>query len=223
MAVLATVLLIAAAADLAPLERDLAQAYEKKTGFRVRFTFGSSGMLARQIENGAPYDVYLSANSSYVKDLAESGHLDSKSVRVYAFGRLGLFGVKELRELASPKIRQVSIPNPKHAPYGVAAEEALRRAGLLTEVQPKIVYGENVRQTYEYARTGNADAAITAWTLVKDAGGVLLPETTHEPIAQSGGVVKSSRQAAAARAFLDFLVSAEGRAILTRYGLTPPR
>ena len=93
MAVLATVLLIAAAADLAPLERDLAQAYEKKTGFRVRFTFGSSGMLARQIENGAPYDVYLSANSSYVKDLAESGHLDSKSVRVYAFGRLGLFGV----------------------------------------------------------------------------------------------------------------------------------
>lgn len=223
MAVLATVLLIAAAADLAPLERDLAQAFERKTGFQLRFTFGSSGMLARQIENGAPYDVYMSANALYVKELAESGHLDGGSARVYAFGRLGLFGVKELRELADPKIRQVAIPNPKHAPYGVAAEEALRRAGLLTKVQPKIVYGENVRQTFEYARTGNADAAITAWTLVKDTGGVLLPETTHEPIAQSGGVVKSSRQGAAARAFLDFLVSAEGRAILTRYGLTAPR
>jgi molybdate transport system substrate-binding protein len=220
---LAIVLLIAAAADLVPLEHDLAQAFEKKTGFRVRFTFGSSGMLARQIENGAPYDVYLSANASYVNELSESGHLARGTTRTYAFGRLGLFGVKELRDLAGPKVRKVAIPNPKHAPYGVAAVETLRQAGLLAEVEPKIVYGENVRQTYEYARTGNTDAAITAWTLVKDAGGVLLPDSNHAPIEQRGGVVRSSGQAAAARAFLEFLGSVEGRAILTRYGLTPPR
>ena len=223
MVLLAASLLIAAAADLAPLERELTQAFEKKTGIHATFTLGSSGLLARQIENGAPFDVYLSANESYVKLLADSGALDAATIRTYALGRLGLWGVKDLKALADPGLRHVAIPNPKHAPYGVAAEEALRRTGLLDAVRAKIVYGENVRQTYQYARSGNAEAAITSWTLVQSEGGILLPETLHDPIRQSGGVVKSSRNAAGARAFLDFLASDDGRAILRRYGLSDPR
>jgi molybdate transport system substrate-binding protein len=223
MPALATVLLIAAAADLVPLERDLSQAFEKKTGYQVRFTFGSSGMLARQIENGAPFDAFLSANEIYIKELADSGHLDASTVRLYAFGLLGLFGVKDLQDLTRPDIRHVAIPNPKHAPYGVAAEEVLRRAGILEAVRPKIVYGENVRQTFEYARSGNAEAALTSWTLVKDHGGMLLPDSMHAPIRQSLGLIKASRQPAAAKAFLDFVTSQEGVAILTRYGLSAPR
>jgi len=223
MALLTVTLLIAAAADLAPLEQELSQAFEKKTGIHLRFTLGSSGLLAQQIENGAPFDVYLSANEAFVKKLTETGILDGASVRTYALGRLGLWGVKDLQALASPSLRHVAIPNPKHAPYGVAAEEALRRLGLLEGLRSKIVYGENVRQTYQYARSGNAEAAITSWTLVLNEGGVLLPDTLHDPIRQSGAVVKSSRNAAEARAFLDFLASDEGRAILRRYGLSEPR
>jgi len=222
----APVLLVAAAADLAPIEQPLARAFERATGIRIRFVVGSSGMLSRQIEQGAPYDVFLSANQKYVADLAAAGRLAPDSVRSYAQGRIALWSkdgrIQRLEDLLGPRILHLAIANPVHAPYGAAAREALENQGLWKELQPRIVFGENVRQALQYAQSGNVEAVITAWSLVFRQGGVLLPENLHSPIRQTGGVVATSRQAGAARRFLDFLVGPEGRMVLQANGLFPP-
>ena len=219
-------LLIAAAADLAPLESQLIRGYTASGGGVVRFVFGSSGMLARQIENGAPYDLFLCANEQFVYDLEARKHLIPESVAAYATGRLGLWSAHgtpaSLRVLTDSKIRLIAIANPEHAPYGAAAQALLERAGLWTSLQPKIVLAENVRQAYEYARTGNADVVITSWTLLKgESGAKLLPESGHTPIRQSGGVVAGTQREVQARAFLGFLLSPAGQSILLAGGLFP--
>lgn len=184
-------------------------------------------MLARQIEHGAPYDLYLSANERFVNDLAASGRLLPDSVKVYALGRLGLWSksgkIKSLDDLKGSDVRHVAIANPVHAPYGAAAKQALESSGLWTVLQPRLVYGENVRQALEMAQSGNADAVVTAWSLVWDRAAAQLPETLHAPIRQAGGVVAASAHRAQARKFLLFLTSPEGRRILEAHGLIPPR
>lgn len=216
-------LTIAAAADLTPLEPELRKAFPMNN---IRFTFGSSGMLARQIENGAPFDLYLSANEDFVRDLARAGRLLPDTVRAYATGRLGLWSptgaVRTLEDLLKPGVRHIALANPRHAPYGLAAEQLLRERGLWPKLQPRLVLGENVRQAFEFARTGNADAVITSWTLLHDKGGVLLPDTGHAPIRQAGGVVRGAANERVARAFLEFLASPKGQQVLARYGLFPP-
>ena len=183
-------------------------------------------MLARQIENGAPYDVYLSANEVFVKQLADSGKVLRDSVTVYAYGRLGLWSrsgrIAKLTDLLDPSIRHVAIANPLHAPYGVAAREALRRQGLWDKLHGKLVYGENVQQTLQYAESGNADAAITAWSLVFDRGAVQLPAAWHDPIRQVGAAVAGRPNIASARRFLEFLTGPQGREILRKFGLQVP-
>lgn len=216
-------ILVAAAADLAPLSEELSQSFAKSTGGAARFTFAASGLLARQIAQGAPYDVYLSANEAFVKQLEESGGLLKDSVRQYARGRIALWAkrddrIRSLQDLAAAGVRHVAIANPAHAPYGAAARDALKHQGLWEKLSAKIVYGENVQQTLQYAETGNADAAITAWSLVLHRGGKLLPEEWHSPIRQVGGVVSGSRKEKAARQFMMFLTGKEGRAILRRFG-----
>jgi molybdate transport system substrate-binding protein len=215
-------LLIAAASDLAPFTA----AFEKSfTSAKIRFSIGSSGSLARQIENGAPFDVFLSASEQYVRSLAASGDLDPSTVMVYATGRLGLWSadgsVRSIEDLGKPQIKHVAIPNPEFAPYGVAGRKALETRGLWKRIEPKIVYAENVRQALQFAETRNADAVITSWTVLKDRG-ILLPAEWHDPIRQAGGVVKRSAQSAAARDFLKFLTGAEGQRILQSGGLFPP-
>jgi molybdate transport system substrate-binding protein len=218
-------LVVAAASDLAPMGSALEQGFQKAAHAPVKFSFASSGSIAQQVENGAPFDVFLSADEHYVKDLAASGRLESDTV-VYAFGRVALWSrdgsVRSFEDLKKPSVKHLSIPNPEHAPYGIAARKALQTRGLWTEIQPKIVYGENVRQSLQFAESGNADAVITSWTLLKGRG-VLLPEEWHDPIRQAGGVVKSSGQIALARQFLKFLTSDEGRKILENGGLFPPK
>ena len=160
-------------------------------------------------------------------DLAVTGEVRKDTIRVYALGRVGLWSedgrVKKLSDLAGARVKHIAIPNPKHAPYGIAAEEVLRRAGLLEQVRSKLVYGENVRQAFEFARSGNADAVLTSWTLMVDKAGILIPESLHEPVRQAGGVVASSKRAQVAGAFLEFLVSAEGQSILKKFGFARPR
>jgi len=123
-----------------------------------------------------------------VKDLAAAGHLDPDTM-VYAFGRLGLWSrdgsVRSLEDLKKPSVRHVAIANPEHAPYGIAARKALQTRGVWPEVEPKLVFGENVRQAMQFAESGNADAVITSWTLLIGRG-VLLPAEWHDPIRQSG-------------------------------------
>ena len=219
-------LLVAAAADLAPLEAELMRGYAASGGADVRFVFGSSGMLARQIENGAPYDLFLCANEQIVQDLVARKRLISGSVTAYASGRLGMWGgggtPASLPALADSKIRLIAVANPQHAPYGSAARTMLERAGLWEQLQPKILLAENVRQAYEYAHTGNADVVITSWTLLKnESGAKLLPEAGHPPIRQSGGVVTGTQRALQSRAFLRFLLSRDGQSILQAGGLFP--
>ncbi len=219
-------LLVAAASDLARTQSSLSASFAKTTGIPVRFTFGSSGMLARQIENGAPYDVFLSANEGFVRELTKTGKILPDSVVNYANGRLGLWSrsgrFRKLPDLLDPAVRHVAIANPVHAPYGMAAREALKRRGLWEKLEKKLVYGENVQQAFQFAQSGNADAVITAWSLVYDRGGVLLPAGWHEPVRQVGGAVAGRPNAEAARRFLRFLAGPEGRKILEKSGFAPP-
>jgi molybdate transport system substrate-binding protein len=207
-------LLIAAASDLAPIVPKLEKAYKEK----IRFTLASSGSLKQQIENGAPFDVLLSASEKYVLDL---GDLVTDRT-VYATGRIALWSpngsVTSLADLRKSSVVHLAIPNPQHAPYGVAAKEALESQRVWKDVEPKIVYGENVRQALQFAESGNVDAVITSWTLLIGKG-TLLPAEWHSPIRQTGAVVKATSQPDAARRFLKFLTGAEARKILKDGGL----
>jgi molybdate transport system substrate-binding protein len=219
-------LLIAAAADMAPLETGLAQGFRQVTGQQLTFVLAASGMLARQIQQGAPYDVYLCANQRFVQDLVKSGDILADSVTIYAYGRIALWSksgeVRSLSDLLDKSMLHLAIANPAHAPYGMAAREALKNRGLWDALQPKLIYGQNVRQALEFAESGNADAVVTSWTLVFNKGGVLLPEKWHQPIRQTGGVVKSSRHRDLAGQFLEFLTGEPGRRLLRDHGLLPP-
>jgi len=213
-------LIVAAASDLAPLTPALAKAFGP-----VRFTIASSGSLAHQIENGAPFDVFLSADENYVKELAAAGKIGAETVVIYAQGRIAVWSPKvplrSLEDLKKPEVKHVALANPEHAPYGAAARAALENSGVWTAIQPKIVYGENVRQAVQFAESGNADAALASWTLLKGRG-TLIPANLYPPIRQAGGIVKSTSNAVAARNFLQFLISARGRTIFEENGLFEP-
>ncbi len=212
-------LLVAAASDLAPLKAALQTA----TGQRVTVVLGASGSLKQQIHNGAPFDVFLSANEQYIKDLAVSGEIVPDSVEVYATGRIAVWSSsgrwKTLHNLTNSEVRKIAIANPASAPYGAAAQQALEKQGLWKALQPKIVYAENIRQALQFAESKNADAAIVSWTLAHNIGGVLIPPELHSPIRQAGGIVAASKNQAAAREFLKYLVSAAGRELLKSHGL----
>ena len=223
----ATTITVAAASDLSRVAPVLGAAYQRASGVEVRFSFGSSGALLRQIENGAPYDVYLAANQGYAAEGVAKGVLRSASVRVYAAGRLALWSrsgkYRRLLDLRDPEIRHVAIANPAYAPYGVAAAEALRRAGVWDDLQShgRLVFGENIRQTLQHAESGNADAAVVAWSHVFDSGGVLVPESLYTPVRQAGAVVRQTSKTVDGDRSLEFVTSAAGQAILRKFGFGP--
>ncbi len=222
-----TTLTVAAAADLTSLESDLQSSFRKTDpNLRVRFVNGASALLSQQIRNGAPYDVFLSANAQFVDQLGSFGKLVPESMRTYAVGRLGVIWKDgkhhPFSDLGEDRVRFVALPNPRLAPYGVAAQQALEHAGIWKTVQPKVVYGENVRQTLELVETGNADAALTAASLLVGKNSDLVPAVWHQPIVQKAGIVAGSSHPKAARRFLDFLLSPPGQAIFGRFGFGPP-
>lgn len=214
----ACTLTVAAASDLLNLQAPLSQSVP---GCQVRLVFGSSGMLARQIEQGAPYDVFLSADERRVGELRRGGHIDGEPL-LYGLGRLAIWSksgnYRTLKDLKAHGLRHVAIANPAHAPYGLAARQALERGGLWDELKAKLVYGESVRQALEYSASGNAEAALVAWSLVHRRGGVLVDARLHEPIRQAGAVLARSGQKPAARRLLTFLASAAGRTLLLDNG-----
>jgi len=218
-------LLIAAASDLAVVARKIDSYYSETYKTKLRFSFGATGMLSQQIRSGAPYDVYLSANERFMDDLIKDSFVLKESKRVYALGRLALWSrdaaIGSLPDLERPGVKHVAIANPAHAPYGQAATEALRRSGV--RLAGSVVYAENVRQALQFAESGNAEAAIVAWSLVIGRrGAVLLPDSLHAPIRQAGGVVARSSRPAAARRFIDFLTAPDGRRFLEQYGFSLP-
>jgi molybdate transport system substrate-binding protein len=214
----ACTLIVAAASDLSGLA---VAAKGAVPGCEIRFSFGSSGLLARQIAAGADFDVYLSANERYVTELQREGHVLPETVFPYGRGRLALWSKHDFEWKDLPSAARISIANPAHAPYGVAAKQALEAQGLWRAVSGKIVYAENVRQAWQFAATGNTDATITAWSLVHDQGGRLLPEAWHDPIVQSAAIPKTARNLKQAREFLNWLRSAKGTAALRSLGFEP--
>ncbi len=222
---------VAAAADLAPAFEELGQVFERQHAIKVIFSFGSSGILAKQIENGAPMDIFASANTEYVDDLDRKGFIAQGTKAIYARGRITLWTIKDsalkierIQDLVQPEVKRIAIANPEHAPYGTIAREALQRAGIWQTVQPRVIFGENVRQTLQYAQTGNADVAIVALSLSVQSDGrwVLVPQELHKPLDQELGVIQGSKQEQSAREFASFINSDPGREIMRKYGLALP-
>ncbi len=220
-------LTVAAASDLTPAFEELGREFEAATKTKVVFVFGSTGMLTRQIENGAPFDLFAAANVSYIDQLEQKGLIIPDSKAVYARGRITLWTANEspvrfqgIEDLARPEIQRIAIANPDHAPYGLAAKQALQSAGVWDRVQPKLVYGDNIRQTLQYAQTGNVEVAIVSLTLSINSNGrwTLIPEELHQPIDQGLAIMKTTRNEQAARDFITFLSSPQGKAIMKKYG-----
>jgi len=222
---------VAGAADLAFAFREIAGEFERETGVKVVLTLGSTGMLARQIEMGAPFDVFFAANSSYIDGLDEGGFIIPGTVELYAYGRIALavnrasgVAATRLDELMSPRIKWVAIANPAHAPYGVAAMEALKTAGLWDEIKPKLVYGENVRQALQFIQTGNAQAGIVALSIadVPEVSFTLVDQGLHNPIRQAAAVVNGAKNERAAREFIRYVNGPKGRPVMEKYGFKVP-
>jgi molybdate transport system substrate-binding protein len=226
---------IAAASDLQFALPELADRFQRSTPYRVELNFGSSGNFARQFQQGAPLDLFFSADESFILQLADAGLARDRG-SLYAIGRIALIvpaastvaldarldGLR--RDWA--QIRRFAIGNPEHAPYGRAAREALQKLGLWTQAQDRLVLGENISQATQYVSTGSAQAGITALSLAlappvaAQTRHIALPDTLHQPLRQRMALLKNARPAA--EAFHAFVATPEARSILSRYGFTAP-
>jgi len=220
-----------AASDLDMAFREIKPIFEKATGTRVTLVMGSTGNLAKQIEHGAPADVFFAANASFVDDLQTAGAVIPQTRALYAQGRIVLATptkptvvVRELADLLKPEVRRVAIANPAHAPYGRAAQEALESAGVWERLKPKLVYGENIRHTLQFVETGAVEAGIVALSVagVPDVRYVPIDLKLHKPLNQVAAVVKRSARPELGVAFIQFLNGPEGRPIMKRYGFFLP-
>ena len=168
----------------------------------------------------------LSANAQFIERLSSFRKIDPGSVRMYALGRLGILwkdGKRHpIKDLQENWVRFVALPNPKLAPYGVAAQEVLEHARVWEFVRQKVVYGENVRQTLQLFESGNADAVLTSNSLLLGKNAEVIPDDWHKPIVQKCGIVAGTKKLEAARKFMDFLTSKEGQAIFAKFGFSPP-
>ena len=230
-------LTVAAASDLQSALPAIVAGFETDTGQRVRLTFGSSGNFFAQIENGAPFDVFLSADIDYPRRLERSGRAERGSLYQYATGRLVLWtrtdsGIdvhRGLTVLADARVRRIAIANPEHAPYGRGAVAALRHEGLYERVREKFILGENISQAAQFAQSGSADVGVLALALalsptLKSSGiYVAIPESWYPPIEQAAVVLASSRQKPLARQFMDYLQRPASVRILESYGFVVPQ
>jgi molybdate transport system substrate-binding protein len=230
-------LTVAAASDLQSVLPALVAQFEKETGAKVTLTFGSSGNFTTQIENGAPFDLFFSADVAYPRRLERAGLTEPGTLYEYATGRLVLWTRHDsgidirpgLSVLTDARVRRIAIANPDHAPYGRAAVAALRHEGLYERVRTKFVLGENVSQAAQFAQTGGADVGVLAHSLAlspalqRSGTYVDIPESMHPPIEQAAVVLASSRLKPLARQFMDYLKKPESSGILKSYGFAAPR
>ena len=228
---------VAAAADLNFALSELAPEFQAASGTKVTLSFGASGNLFSQIQAGAPFDIFFSADEEYPRKLAASGALDAASVRTYAVGHLVLwvptaapFNPKQLKmdSLMQSSVTRIALANPQHAPYGRAALAALEHYGLKDIVSGKLVFGESVSQAAQFVHSGNAQAGLIALSLARSPAMVSagkyweVPQEAYPELRQAVGIVSRSTNKKAAQAFLDFVLSVEAAATLQKYGLTPP-
>jgi molybdate transport system substrate-binding protein len=223
---------IAAASDLQSALPRVTDRFQSRTGITTSVTFGASGQLAEQIKQGAPFDILLSANEAYVRDLDGEGFITPGSFSPYARGSLvlAIFAelegtVRSLDDLAKPEVKKIALANPATAPYGTAGKQALERAGLWKKIESKIVVAESVRQALLYAQKGDAEAALVGRAIagVPEVRMVDIDPRLYDPIVQALGVVKASTRTADAQRFARFVLEDEGQSILRQFGFTPPR
>ena len=235
---LSSQLAVAAASDLKFAMEDLASDYQKRNpGVFVKVSYGSSGSFFAQLTQEAPFDLFFSADAEYPKRLEAAGHALPGSYFLYAVGRIVLWvprssgndPARGFGTLLAPEVKKVAIANPRHAPYGRAAEAALKHAGLHERLQTKLVLGENVAQASQFAQSGAADAAIIAHALalsppMQEAGRHWeIPTSTYPRLEQGGLILKWASDPGAAQAFRDFVLGAHGSRILKRWGFQLPR
>jgi molybdate transport system substrate-binding protein len=231
-------LLVAASANTSYMIKDVSKAFEKRTGHRVKVSIGASGTIYSQIVNGAPFDLFLSADTNYPRRLEQQGFVRPGSFTIYAVGRLVLWtpsasGVDvvrlQMKSLTGANVQKVAIANPRHAPYGQAAVEALRHFGIEQAVKPKLVLGENASQVLQFVSSGAAQVGLLPLSLVlaesapKDGRYWIIPDNTHSRLEQAAVILKGGRAApAVASRFLDFLKGSEGKTLLKKYGYSLP-
>jgi len=237
-AALSEELAIAAASDLNFAFKELVAEYEKTTGRHVKLSLGSSGNFYSQIQNGAPFDLYFSADVRYPQKLEESGHAVPGTLYKYAGGRIVLWApngssldIKKrgMDALLDPSVRRIAIANPKHAPYGRAAVSAMEHFQVYDRVKDRLVLGENISQAAQFAQSGAADVGIVALSLalaptMKDAGQYWEIPTDAYPLIEQGAIIlQRSTNQQAARSFLDFIRGPQGQEVMRRYGFTLPQ
>jgi molybdate transport system substrate-binding protein len=226
---------VAAAADMSAALPELAAAYTKKTGQTVKLSFGSSGNLTNQIRNGAPFDVFFSADEEYPQQLIAEGLASKDTLYRYAVGRLVLWVPNDspldlsklgMKALLDPSVKKIAIGNPATAPYGRAAAAALRHFGIYDQVSSRLVLGENISQAAQFVESGNAQAGLIALShalapAMKDKGRYwTVPLDAYPTLNQAAVVLSLSNQSDAARRFLDFLRTPEATSLLASYGFT---
>ncbi|HZS95220.1 MAG TPA: molybdate ABC transporter substrate-binding protein [Terriglobales bacterium] len=223
---------IAAAADLQSAMQEISSRFEQKTSTHIKVIYGSSGNFAQQIQNGAPFDMFFSANLDYPKQLEASGLSEPDSFYQYARGKIVVWVPIDspvdvhsgLQSLLAPSVKKIAIANPQHAPYGKAAVSAMQAEGLYDKVKDKLVLGENISQTASFVVSGSADVGIVALSLalspnMKDKGRYTeIPSTDYPPIEQACVILRSSKNKAVARAFLDFVKTDAIKDLLRKYG-----
>jgi molybdate transport system substrate-binding protein len=228
---------VAAAADLNFALQDLATRFERHTGDKIHLSFGASGTFYAQIQSGAPFDLFFSADVDYPKKLAAVGLIESASLRTYAVGHLVLWVPNasqldpqklKMDLLLQPSVQRIAIANPQHAPYGRAAMAAIEHFGLKDKIASKLVLGENISQAAQFVQSGNAQAGLIALSLamsptMKDNGKYWeLPAESYPEMQQAVGIVSSSKHKHAAWAFIDYIKSPEAVAVLEQYGFSVP-
>ena len=225
---------IAAAADLKFAMDEIVAGFKKGNPTdEIEVIYGSSGKFHTQIQQGAPYDLYFSADIGYPRELAKAGQA-SGEVKPYAFGRIVLWSQSvdasklTLESLTDPKFARIAIANPKHAPYGKRAEEALRSSKLWEKVEPKLVYGENIAHTAQFVQTGSAQVGIIALALAVNpelaskGGYYLIPDNLHDPLEQGFIITKRAESNALAKRFAAYMGDKATRAVMTKYGFVLP-
>jgi molybdate transport system substrate-binding protein len=227
---------VAAASDLTFAMNAIAANFERTTGCVVRLSFGSSGNFLTQIENGAPFDVFFSADIAYPRKLESEGFTVPGSTYQYAVGKIVLWTRKNsrvdvgggLHALRDPAVHKIAIANPEHAPYGRAAEEALRKSGVYDAVKDRLVLGENISQAAEFVESGNADVGILALSLALSpalyAEGQFnsIPANLYTPIQQEAVILRAAANPEGAGQFLDYIKMKTTVAVLERYGFAFP-
>ena len=228
---------VAAAADLSAALQELAANYEKRTGVVVKLSFGASGALTQQIQNGAPFDVFFSADMDYPKQLIAAGQADSATLYRYAVGQLVLWAPKDsqldvehkgMDVLLDPSVKKVAMANPQHAPYGRAAAAALKHYGLYEKVSDQFVLGENVSQAAQFVESGNAQAGFVALAHVvapamQGKGKYwVVPANAYPPLDQGVILITHGPHKKDAIAFLGFVKTDEAAGMLKRYGFSSP-